>query len=216
MDDDKQVSQAANAIGNILTKSKGFTQEKIQILLNVTTKLLQNENWRFRSIGVADTIGYLNQDWDLFKKFDLSLLIKMLYDPEIETRNLAGINFKIIFTQLNPQEIQKMAEEFKKSSDSVKKKLNEGNNKVILHGSILGLIAIVRAHGIEIKPWIPDIMSYLSKFRNNYGATSDAVRLCFSDFWKYHKKIWEHEKMKFTEELQSEISEHINPYNYFA
>lgn len=194
----------------------GFKPEIVGVLLDLTAKLLKSENWRIRCIGLSGTVGFLIEHWENFKSFDISEIIKLLYDPEIEVRNMTGHKIVSILKQCKPLVVQKYVEEWKTISLSIKKKLSEGINKAVLHGCILGLISVIRAYGVEINSLVPDALAFISKFRNNYGIVSTSVRECLSEFWKLHRPIWEHEKDKFTEEQQYEISEHINPYNYFA
>lgn len=216
MDDDNEVSLFASSTALEITRFGGYKFETIEYFLSQTAKIIKDKNWRLRNIGLVDTIKMLRRHWDSFEKYQKDVLFDMLYDPEIDIRNIASEHLRLIITNLPTQEIQKLVESFIKKCESVKKKLTEGNNQIILNGSILGLIAIARSFWIEIKPCVPNILAYLCKFRANYGVTSDAVRLCLSDFWKCNKEIWEHVKCKFTEEQQIAISEHINPYNYFC
>ena len=90
---------------------------------------------------------------------------------------------------------------------------NFNGNKIVLHGVILGLIALVKPHEVELVDWVIETLEYLAKYKNNYGIVSDSIRLCIAQFWNRHKPTWEYVKYKFTKEQQEVLEEHVNPYN---
>ncbi len=209
------MSQLAGTVTGQLIK-RGLKSETVSMVLGQTRKLMDSPNWRLRCAGTADTIGYLKENWELVRGYDIAYLTRMLFDPEIEVRNLAGSSLSGLLTLLDSEVVRLFATDFRTKAAAAKLRLQEGNNKTVLHGAVLGLIAAVRAHAIQIFSWVPDVLTYLTKFRNNYDEASKAVRVFLADFWERHKSTWEYEKGKFTEDQQADISEHINPYNYFA
>lgn len=178
--------------------------------------MLKSPNWRLRYVASIDVIGYVKNNFGFLQSSHVEIAKQMLFDPELEVRTNAGKGITHLFSILPEKETQKLIEEFKGIVEKERKQSKNEKSKIQMHGAILGLIAIIKAHEALIEEWFPPLLAYLAKFKSGQSAYSDAVRVCLTEFWERYKIVWEYEKGKFTEEQIEEISEHINPYNYFA
>eukprot|EP00826_Nyctotherus_ovalis_P047179 TRINITY_DN5396_c0_g1_i2.p2 TRINITY_DN5396_c0_g1~~TRINITY_DN5396_c0_g1_i2.p2 ORF type:complete len:171 (+),score=35.92 TRINITY_DN5396_c0_g1_i2:645-1157(+) len=169
-----------------------------------------DRKWQLRALGVKSIAMCISKNWWLLDRFDISTVTNKLYDPEIQVRKAASDSLASIMLLLPREVLVSVTNEFKVRADSC------GGNEIVLHGAVLGLIALVKSHVVEIGDWVVEVLSYITKYKDNYGIVSDSVRLCIAEFWNRHKPTWEHEKHKFNKEQQDALAEHINPYNYFA
>lgn len=224
MDEDKNITKISTQI-LVQTVPRGLKISDVSSILALQkNNLIKDPKWRIRAYAVGDMCGILRENWITFgKSADISPLINMLYDPEIEVRKAACNGLSTIFQLLSDEMLLKLTTEFKSKANelllkitSTDPKLKETQNIIALHGHVLGLLALTYCQATEIPKRIPDLLTYICKFSNNYGTVSESVRMCLSIFWKWHKPKWEYQKHKFTEEQQVKLSEHINPYNYFA
>ena len=212
---------AGNTRQSLLDEPKKTNQ--VLTLISVCEKLMLEPMWKLRQVAIYDIGVYLLSNWIIMNQYKISKVIEALYDPEIEVRNTACGCLTKIIPLLQEEKATNLISELKEKAyekfGNIKNKridATDTNNMIEFHGAISGLIAFIEAQSISIMPWGPDVLTFVSKYRDNYGMVSNSVRICLSNFWKIHKKNWEHEKDKFTKEQQESLAEHINPYNYFA
>ena len=149
----------------------------------------------------------------MIDNYDISPIINTLYDTEIEVRKVAGNSLSILASLFSQERLKEIISNLK---NVIQTNTQENYNLPVVHGAVLGLIGIIKGFDTEIPSWLPDLLDYLRKYKNGYGIISDSIRLCLSDFSKYHKPVWTYIKDKFTEEQQQDLYDYINPYNDFA
>ena len=88
--------------------------------------------------------------------------VDLLYDPQIEVRQLAAITFSGMIRCNQREIIQQLRVQFYQHLTKSKKEAG-----VELHGTLLGLSALVLAFPYEIKEWIPDTMVTLAKYAHH-------------------------------------------------
>eukprot|EP01022_Parablepharisma_sp_SALTPOND_P004705 TRINITY_DN120803_c0_g1_i1.p1 TRINITY_DN120803_c0_g1~~TRINITY_DN120803_c0_g1_i1.p1 ORF type:complete len:1820 (-),score=174.58 TRINITY_DN120803_c0_g1_i1:29-5488(-) len=204
VDEEKQVNTTALEIAaNLVTAEYKCTD--FEAITNVLQSLIKSPNWRLRYISTCDLLALASINWMHLSRLPILMLVSMLYDPVVEIAGAASKGLINIFILLPKEEVTKLVDNFIKSYSEAKK-----------YGPIFGLVAMVKAYGMVLPDWLPSVLQFLARLKHLNGNVGEAVKGCLSEFLQLHKKTWECEKEKFTEEQLEDITEHVSPYDYYA
>ena len=164
-----------------------YKEEPLKLLLKLLeNNFLTSSSWRMRKITIYDTVTLMLANWSYKNCFPISSLKQILFDSNAEVRNAAGYSICYVYWYLSEPEMVAEFNELKAIAEENKKK-TDAASKIKLHGSMIGIAAIIRAHNCQMKPWFTKVLTYFCKFKNNYGIASETVKVCLSDFWKRHR-----------------------------
>lgn len=141
----------------------------------------------------------------------LHFIVSHLYNAKsIEIRNKASeVLSGIIHNMGQSDKVEELVQQFdnelsaKKYSSTEKRKLSKTD--VHIHGSVLGLSAVITAfpYAFPLPAWIPHQLSVLSAWARTPGMSGTAAKETISNFKKVRADTWQFDRAAFTpEELE--------------
>jgi proteasome activator subunit 4 len=84
------------------------------------------------------------------------------------------------------------------------------------YAGISGVSAVVRAHPFDVPPYLPELLSALSKHVSDPQPVSSAVRKVFTEFKHTHQDNWDKHQLAFTPDQLTDLVELLVSAHYYA
>ena len=220
-----------------------YSPTSLTLLLNEIERIvLESEsNWHIRRGALSMLIVLLPRHAFILPSPQLdkmvTLLSKLLCDPQLETRQLASDTFSslvssvgarisvprllTVFTSLAETPLSGRRKKRRRAVDVSEKAEEDEDDRahkgaLQRHSGVLGLAALIKSEPFDCPPWLPSALQLVSSHISDPAPIDVTVKDVLLSFKRTHQDTWHLLRRRFTEEqLEALAAAHVAP-SYFA